>query len=164
MDFISGEKLTAAKLNNVLQSRCHAHQTTTQTLTTNVSTPITFNAESYDPKSFHSTSVNTARITPTVAGTYKVFGLVAYAPNATGKRVAHPKKNGGSIDSLPFSGVGGNSNTFSPDCAIASGTVSMNGTTDYLELHGNQNTGGNLDTHYSSGGSNSYFIVERIGD
>ncbi len=48
--------------------------------------------------------------------------------------------------------------------AHAFGTVSLNGTTDYVELWASQNSGGNLNTEYSSGFTNSFLIVERIGD
>lgn len=166
MDWASGEKPTATKLNNILQSRCHVYQTTPQTLTTAVSAAVTFDAEAYDPKGFHSTSVNTARVTPIVAGTYKVFGQCAYATNTTGDRGAHVKKNGTGIDSLAYGGAPAmNGTALLAGIAHCSGTVSMNGTTDYLELYATQNSGGNLNTFYVGAGlTTSYLIVERIGD
>ncbi len=164
MDFASGEKPTATKLNNVLQSRCHAYQTTTQSLTSGVQAAISFNAEAYDPQGFHSISVNTTRITPSVAGTYRVFGMIAYAVNSTGDRTAHVKKNGAALDTMPYGGARATSTSLSAGCAFTSGTVSMNGTTDYLELYGIQNSGGALSTYYAASENNSYLIVERIGD
>lgn len=166
MDFASGDEPTATKLNNVLQSRCHAYQTTPQTLTTSVSAAVTFDSEAYDPKGFHSTSVNTSRITPNVAGTYRVTGQCAYATNTTGDRGAHVRKNGAAIDSMAYGGAPAMNGTgLLAGIAHCFGTASMNGTTDYFELYATQNSGGNLNTFYAGAGlTNSYLIVERIGD
>lgn len=165
MDFSAGQKLTATRLNQVLQARCHAYQTTTQTITTGTITAITFNAEAYDPFGFHSTSSNTSRITPNIAGTYAVFGQVCWAANTTGDRTAQIYKNGAGVDTLPYSGQRAMAGTgLSFGFSHCQGTVSMNGTTDYLELTGTHDKGSNLDTAYTSGGSNSFLIVERIGD
>lgn len=165
MDWASGEKPTATKLNNVLQSRCHVYQTTTQTLTTAVQAAISFNAEAYDPKGFHSTSVNNTRVTPNVAGTYQVCAMVAFAVNATGDRTCHVKKNGAAIDTLPYSGARAASTSLTSGIAqVVGGTVSMNGTTDYLEVYAIQNSGGNLNTYYAAAENNSFLIIWRIGD
>jgi hypothetical protein len=165
MDFISGEKLTATKLNNVLQSRVHAYQTSTQSLSNGAWGAITMNAEAYDPNSFHSTSVNTARCTPTVAGRYKCFGMVAFAGNTTGDRAAQFRKNGAQTDELPYGPMPAMNGTgLVAGAAFAMGTVALNGTTDYVELYGIQNSGGALSTFYSALLSGSYWIIERIGD
>jgi hypothetical protein len=165
MDFISGEKLTAAKLNNVLQSTAHAYQTSTQTLTTATWTAITMNAEAYDPKGFHSTSSNTARFTPTVAGRYKCFGMVAFAGDTVGDRAAQFRKNGAQTDELPYGPMPAMNGTgLVAGAAFAMGTVALNGSTDYVELYGIHNKGSNLATFYSSLLSGSYWIIERIGD
>lgn len=165
MDFIAGEKLTASKLNNTLQSVTHAYQTSTQTLANSTWTAITMNAEAYDPQGFHSTSSNTARFTPTVAGRYYVFGWVAFVGNTTGDRAAQFRKNGAQTDELPYGGMpAANGTGLIAGFAQASGTVALNGSTDYIELYAIQNTGGNLATFYSSGLAGSYWIVRRIGD
>ncbi len=165
MDFTAGEKLTASKTNNVLQARCHAYQTSTQSTTSSVIAAITFNAEAYDPFGFHSTSVNTSRITPTIPGTYKAWGQVCWAANTTGDRTAQIYKNGAGLDSLPYMGMPSLKGTgLSFGFSFCFGTAYMDGVSDYFTLHGTQNSGGSLNTAYSSAGSNSFLIVERIGD
>lgn len=165
MDFTAGQKLTATRLNQVLQARCHAYQIVAQTLTTGVAAAITFTAEAYDPFEFHSTSSNTSRITPNIAGTYRVIGQAAFAGNTTGDRTAHVRKNGSGVDSMPYGAARAMQGTgLAAGIAHAFGTVSLNGTTDYVELWASQNSGGNLNTEYSSGFTNSFLIVERIGD
>lgn len=165
MDFTAGQKLTATRLNQVLQARCHVYQIVTQTVTTGTITPITFTAEAYDPFGFHSTSVNTDRITPTIAGTYKAWGQVCWVANTTGDRAAQIYKNGAGVDTLPYHGVRALAGTgLSFGFSWAQGTVSLNGTTDYVTLTGTHNVGSNLNTAYSAGGSNSCLILERIGD
>lgn len=163
MDWASGEKPTATKLNGVRAS-CHVYQTSVQTLTTGVQAAITFTSEAYDPLGWHSISVNTARVIPSIAGTYFCMGMIAYAVNATGDRTAHIKKNGAAIDTLPYGGMPASNTSLSSGIAFAFGTVSMNGTTDYLELYGIQNSGGNLNTYYAASENNSYLIIRRIGD
>lgn len=165
MDFISGEKLTASKLNNVHQSVTHAYQTSTQTIATLTWTAVTMNAEQYDPKSYHSTASNTARFTPTVAGEYQCFGMVAFDVSTTGDRAAQFRKNGAQVDSLPYGGAAAANGTgLIGGIAFAGGTVNLNGTTDYVELYALQNTGGNLATFYSVGLTHSYWVIRRIGD
>lgn len=46
-------------------------------ITNNTMTAVTFTTEELDTGGFHSTSVNTSRVTPTVAGVYRVHGAVS---------------------------------------------------------------------------------------
>jgi hypothetical protein len=164
MDWASGEKPTATKLNGI-RAYCHVYQTSVQTLTTAVQAVINFQSEAYDPFGWHSTSLNIARVIPNIPGTYSVKGMVAYAVNATGDRTAHIKKNGAALDSMPYGGQRASSTSLASGMAYAmGGTVAMNGTTDYLELYGIQNSGGNLNTYYAPSENNSFMIVKRIGD
>lgn len=163
MDWASGEKPTATKLNGV-RAFCHVYQTSVQTLSNATQAAITFTSEAYDPFGWHSISVNTARVIPNIAGTYFCMGMIAYAVNSTGDRTAHIKKNGAAIDTLPYGGARATSTSLSAGIAFAFGTVSLNGTTDYVELYGIQNSGGNLNTYYAPSENNSYLMVRRIGD
>lgn len=166
MDWASGEEPTATKLNNVLQSVTHAYQTSVQTLANVTWTAITMNAEQYDPNGFHSTSSNTSRFTPTVAGEYYCHGMVAFANSTAGDRVAQFWKNGVQVDSLPFGGAAAANGTgLMGGIAFAMGTVHLNGTTDYVELMGIHSHGGNLNTDYFGVGlSHSLWVIRRIGD
>lgn len=165
MDFAAGEEPTATKLNGIFQSVTHAYQTSTQTLTTATWTAITMNAEAYDPRGLHSTSANTSRFTPNVAGRYKCFGMVAFAGDTTGDRAAQFRKNGAQTDELPYGPMPAMNGTgLVAGAAFAMGTVALNGSTDYVELYGIHNKGSNLATFYSALLSGSYWIIERIGD
>lgn len=57
-------------------------------------TPLTFNSEYYDTNGFHSTSVNTGRLTATISGYYMVGTVFKWDANTTGIREAYFRKNG----------------------------------------------------------------------
>jgi hypothetical protein len=164
MDWASGEKPTATKLNGI-RAICHVYQTSVQSLANASQAAINFQSEAYDPFGWHSTSVNIARVIPNIAGTYHVSGMIAYAVNSTGDRTAHIKKNGAALDSMAYGGQRASATSLASGMAyVAGGTVSMNGTTDYVELYGIQNSGGSLNTYYAPSENNSWMIVRRIGD
>ena len=165
MAFAAGQKITAAALNAVMfPPKAHAYQLVVQTLTTSVSAPITMTGEFFDTAGNHSTAVNTSRFTCSVAGTYKCYGQVAYDVNIVGDRAAHFRKNNVAIDSLPYGGAPAMNGTgLLAGIAQAGGSVALI-VGDYVELFGTQNSGGNLNTFYSAGGTNSFWIIERIGD
>jgi len=159
--FQAGRYATAAQLN--LKPYVHAYQGSAQTLTTGTWTEITMGSEALDTNTFHSTVSNTARCTPTVAGWYRCFGMVAFAGDTTGDRLAQFRKNATQVIELPYgpasslkgSGLGGGG-------AFAGGTVQMNGTSDYISLYGIHNKGSNLDTLVTAGIFTSYWIIEWV--
>lgn len=75
---------------------CRLRNSANQSLANAVFTVLTFDTETYDTDGFHSTSSNTDRITiPTgKGGYYFVWGIVQYATNGTGTRVAAITLNG----------------------------------------------------------------------
>jgi len=98
-----------------------------------------------------------SRYTPTTPGWYSLIGSVQWPVNASGCRVASVLKNGTS--------VGGFSNTMNALSTASyfpthqiTGLFQMNGTTDYVEVWGYQDSGGSLTT--VTGGT--YLIVTRI--
>jgi len=96
-------------------------------------------------------ATTTYRFTPLVAGYYQVNGGIAFSPNATGFRFITIFKNGTAIkggQNLP----GGSTNFLGITVAAL---VFLNGSTDYLELFGNQNSGSTLTTTTSA--SETYF-------
>lgn len=102
------------------------------TFTAGVPTDITWGIEDWDTFSFHSTSVNTARVTPTVAGLYTFNGAVAFDANASGNRTLWWAKNGGvDLGSQTLFPPASGSATVIP---ARSTTYQMNGTTDYVVL------------------------------
>lgn len=99
-------------------------------------------AAATDPEGFHSTSSNTSRITPTIAGWYRFSGTIHWSANATGRRGTGVRYNGSTIFYgmiIPASSVGTTS-------TMVSISLFANGTTDYFELFGYQDSGGSLNT------------------
>lgn len=136
------------------------YSTSTQNVANLTNTEMTFNAEVLDSHNWHSTVSNTARITPTIPGYYDCLGMIAWAANVTGDRNAQFRKNGATLDGAPYGPVPAlNGTVFLFHGGWAVGTIFCNGTTDYISLWGNQNSGGTLSTAYNSGGVSTYCRV-----
>jgi hypothetical protein len=81
--------------------------------------------ELYDGLGWHSTSVNTERIIPTVPGMYRVTAAAQYAGNATGSRVINLYKN--TVITSSFQRI-----VTTAHIIQVSTIMVMNGTTDYV--------------------------------
>ncbi|MEV0902885.1 hypothetical protein [Actinoplanes sp. NPDC049802] len=120
-----------------------ATQTVAQALPDATFTAITFTAEDYDTHGFHSTSTNTSRITPTVAGYYRFTGTVTWEGQTTGVGLdAHFRLNG----TTSIAGAVRIPGTTTIAAQQLTVTVAMNGTTDYIELMGRQDSAGSDNT------------------
>lgn len=124
------------------------------TLTSGVSTALTFNTERFDRWGMHSTSSNTSRITATVAGMYHVGGCARFAANSTGSRSLLIRLNGTSIIA------------FHREQSLASGVTVVAISTlidldvgDYVELEATQDSGGNLDVDSTSSYSPTFWAA-----
>lgn len=153
-----GDEVTAAKLNS--RPYCHVIQSTSQNITTFGTggwQAITFNAEITDPYSFHNNSTNNSRITPTIAGFYDVIAMAALAGNTTGDRGVQIRKNGAVVSGAPYHSISSlkTTSTFA-STPWGFGTLSMNGTTDYMELYVAQDSGSTLATQVSASFTRSY--------
>lgn len=108
-------------------------QNTPQTgITDNTETAITFDTEDFDTAGYHSTSSNTSRVTPTLAGKYRVVGTVCLASASDYVFVeAIIRKNG-------TTNMRGSTRVAAPVSTTVlvqvSGMVTMNGSGDYFEL------------------------------
>ncbi|MDN5750256.1 MAG: hypothetical protein L0H64_17390 [Pseudonocardia sp.] len=160
MAYTAGQKLRASDLNVPI---LHMYQTATQSLTNVLWTPITMNAEFRDSLGGHSTGVNPSRYTPNRAGYYQLFGQVAFDVNAAGDRGAQFRKNGTQIDQAAYGVYRAPSTPAFFGASTCSAIIQCNGTTDYIELWGIQNSGGALSTAYVSGFSCSYVIGSWLG-
>ncbi|HEV2778699.1 MAG TPA: hypothetical protein VGX25_04790 [Actinophytocola sp.] len=159
--FQAGKRLTAAQLN--LKPYLHALQNTSQNITSSsvITQAVTFDAELVDTINGHSTSSNTSRYTPSVAGYYRCSGIVALAANTTGDRAAQFKKNGSAVDGAPYFSVPAvNGTGFVSTTVFAEAMIFCNGTTDYVELYVGQNSGSTLATQVSSTLTKSYMMIE----
>lgn len=131
-----------------------AYQNAITTINNSTSTKIALQLEEFDTASAFDSTTN-YRFTPQVAGYYQVNGAVNFAPSGVGFRFINIYKNGSNIKSGQNL-VGGAINYTQITVAAI---VYLNGSTDYIELYGNQNSGGALAT---SGTSDVYFQAALI--
>lgn len=118
-------------------SAFRASNNASQTLTTGVAAKVLFQSEDFDVDASYDTTL--ARFTPKVDGPYQVNAQVLVGNGTRSLLTVSVYKNGASVQA--FRGR--------VDATIAQNTgistvVNMNGTTDYLEIFCQQNTGGNL--------------------
>jgi len=151
----AGETVTAAMLNVDIRDAInwllnppylHVYQTAAQSLATGTAAALTFGGELHDTISGHSTSVNTSRYTPNIAGKYLCLGSLATDPIAAGQRTAQFRKNGAAVTGNGYTGFDSFGAGFSHNSAVAFATISVNGTSDYIELWAGQDSGGSLAT------------------
>ena len=147
-----GSVLTASDYNEAIENSnnfrvppmCILRKTGTQACNNGSFTPITFGAgeELYDTDEMHSTSSNTARITPTTAGIYLFTGNVYLSAfPATGMAIRGLKNGSQQIfyseNSSATIGITGSAMEY------------MNGTTDFVTLEVFYSHSGNLTTNAS---------------
>jgi len=94
-------------------------------------------------------NASTYRFTPTIAGYYNVYAFFEWQGHAgnTGQAIFIYKNGSAYRRGQLFSATGGNTQ------AAVNGIIQMNGSTDYLEIYGIQNTGSSL-TIFNSNGQN----------
>lgn len=106
--------------------------------TTATFTKISYAVTSYDSNSNYSAA--NSRFTPNVAGYYQINAQIQCAGSAVGAILLAIYVNGNwqvQGNFIPLSVIG-------PGLQVNS-IIYMNGTTDYVEIYGYQNSGGNLD-------------------
>lgn len=114
------------------------HRTTAITMTQNVFVRITLNSEDWDTGGFFDSTTN-SRFQPTIAGKYTFIGQVAIAGMTAGNKIiAELRKNNVSFPADNINVLGGSADAY----AQVAGTVSLNGSTDYVDLYGFTNQAG----------------------
>lgn len=135
-NFVTGQRLTADLLNdNLGRPAGRLRQGTAQTgIVNSTATAITFTAsDEIDTDGFHSTSTNTSRVTPTVAGLYQVQGGVAIAGATDFTAVqAYLALNGSALAPAHRITPGTASQTL---VLPVSALIQCNGSTDYFEIY-----------------------------
>jgi len=129
-----------------------AYQTTAQTLANATFTKIDFQAEEFDTNSNFASS----RFTPTVAGYYQASAGI-YVGTTTGAVILVLFKNGAAWKRI--------SATASPNNAsytAGSALVYLNGSTDYIEIYGFQNSGVSATFPFSSLPDLYYFQAAMV--
>lgn len=119
---------------NVMGPAFYGYANTGTSTGTNSITKLTIDAEVFDTNNNFDTT--TSKFTPTVAGYYQINCQVTYAAGAT-QMFVNLYKNGSSI------GIGSQQNIVTYHSHFST-LVSMNGSTDYLEVYWYQNSGGTI--------------------
>lgn len=165
--FYAGQRWRAADVNSQIRDAatfaytaksCRATSAGTPSIPDATWTALTLGSESFDTDGWHSTSSNTDRITPTLAGIYRVEIQVAFEPDPAGMRGVRILKNGstkvGGVQ-LPASPAG------TMTLLYAATTMNANGTTDYFSTECYQTSGAGLDLETSE--TATTFTVTWIG-
>ena len=126
--YVSGQILTAAELNAGLPTCVLTNGSFTAT--DGVSGVVAFTSEVTDLYGWHSTSVNTSRITPNIAGTYLVTMLLTNVSGTT-RALANCQKNGSTLAAPAI--ISDTPGTIDDFTTV--GFVTANGTTDYFEMN-----------------------------
>lgn len=103
---------------------------TTQVIPTSVDTVITFDTETHDTNSMHSTVSNTGRLTAVVAGTYVISGSVEFETGGSGERNIYIRLNG--LTHIAKAGQGGGTTVDITNFTISA--VYQLAANDYVEL------------------------------
>ena len=114
-----------------------------QTIATSTNTKLTFDTETYDTDSYHSTVTNTSRITiPSgKTGYYNVIASVIWAFNSGSYRDLKIFKNGNNLVHI----ITGDPGTTYPNVNMLLVDALHLTAGDYIEMDAFQATGGNLD-------------------
>lgn len=154
----TGEVVTAAMMNSNVRDAgnfflswpvCEARQTVAQSLPNNSATGVTFDTNDIDTDSAHSTVTNPSRYTAKTQGRFQVSGKCSFTANATGIRTVSIGLNGTVINGSDVFALA----TATDNMRLWAGPLTqfMNGTTDYLEVQGYQNSGAGLNCVVTTG-------------
>lgn len=118
---------------------------------------LTFDTERWDTGDFHSTSVNTSRLTAPTAGLYDIGACVEFASNATGSRQVALVVNGSAfIAIVEVPAVSGRGTV------LEVGTQYQLAATDYVEVRVRQDGASPLNVTAATNYSPEFWIV-RLG-
>jgi hypothetical protein len=125
--------------------------TGTQSLADNTQTAIAFSdTDDIDTHNFHNPASNNTRVTPTVAGYYRFYGSFWAASMTSPTSIDVNFRKNGSTNLAPGPRrAGGGAASWISSSIECSCLVSMNGTTDYIELVGRQDSSGAVNTAQS---------------
>lgn len=133
-------------------------QSVAQSIPDNAFTALTFATEDIDTHGFHDTATNTSRITPNVPGVYRFIATYVSATITTPVLQAVKLRKNGTTDLAP---TGRGAGTGSNPSQVVTAIASMNGTSDYMEVLGLQDSAGATNT-VVSGSSTSVFECEFL--
>jgi hypothetical protein len=141
--------------------QCRQVSGLTQALAASTPAAISMTGEDIDTLNGHSTSVNTSRFTPTVAGQWRFWGQLVVATGTALTMAVQFRKNGNVDIRAPYGMFTTTTQGFAFNTCQCHAVLQLNGTTDYVELWGNVsnaiNTAANLTDAFS------YMIGEYWG-
>jgi hypothetical protein len=119
----------------------YVYKTTSQTLSNDTQTNITFDTEVSDTDGYHDNTTNNTRLTVPagLGGVYAVTGTINFDPSATGVRYVIVKKNGNIFFYSVLNNAGSGNETMFQTTQIIPLAAG-----DYVELMGIQTSGGSL--------------------
>lgn len=136
----------------------HAYTASGASVTNITARSVPLDTNAVDTQGWHSTSVNNTRVIPTIQGYYRCHGGT-YWPGTLALNVrftAEVRANGSTIPGSKYGpNVAGGTQGFVSNATWTEATVFLNGSTDYVELWANQNSGGSVTMD-----TGSYLIVE----
>lgn len=151
-DEINAADLTSLEDYTIRKPLVRLVQQAAQSMTSSTAAAITFGSgsEEVDTHGFHDTTTNPSRITPTIAGWYRLTGTFnIVSGTSVTQLVGVFRRNGTTVAPLV---------PLRPDAAsnAAQGiqitaTVSVNGSSDYLEFWASQNSSGAINTNVTVG-------------
>ena len=163
----SGETVALAsgvKQSNLLTPAFEAFLTSDQTVSDATLTKCQVNSEIFDTDNCYDNSTN-YRFTPNVSGKYNVYGALHFEADAD-NRLAGVEiaiyKNGSVYSDLPIQFYTNYEKKMTP---FISSVISLNGSSDYVELYGwNNVTTGTATFGGNASVAITYFGAYRIGD
>lgn len=169
VSYAVGQRFTAATLQaladyTINRPLVRLVSVATQNLTDNTAAAIAFGTGStlIDTHGYHSESINNTRITPVLAGYYKIFGLVAYGSATTLLSLQTVIRLNG-VDQPGNTREGPNATSSPRGTPAGPITLFCDGLTNYIEIAGLQdNSGGTTIATTSSGSTVSYLEVEFL--
>lgn len=137
-----------------------AYLSSDQSVSNATATKVQFNTEVFDTDNMYDNSTN-YRFTPTVAGKYYVYTSIKLFGNGDIEvSNTHIYKNGSLYRGAAFDPVN-TSNAMNASNLFNAAIISMNGSSDYLEIFGLVQSGGT--TTLETGIKNTFFGAYRIG-
>lgn len=134
---IASNAVTGAKLGQVIG--CRLTKSSTQSISDNTETNVTWDTETWDTDSMHSTSSNTERITATTAGIYLITAYLNWASSGSGSRFVTISKSG--VGTIARQNVGSTAS----GAGECNASVAINlAVGDYVTISCYQNSGGSL--------------------
>lgn len=144
---INASDINALNAGTLAKPLVRLVQAVVQVLADNTAVAVTFTTEDIDTHGYHDNVTNNSRITPLIAGYYTVRGAVMFEALATPVFTACWIRKNGSTGLAPAARGPGSTNAQGAFTAVL---VSMNGSTDYVELVAQQDSAGADNTNVSS--------------